>query len=378
MQTKILLFIQFISFYFIGNSIEQEQPCELLNTVKITNLLLDDYWLTATVLTSNVTYIHIAGGVISETGDYAFDPSSGQVSETNAHLLEEKYGGEFVSLSNIGYYIGGFVGGNPTDHVEKIDTIHYTFTSSTPMIYERSYFVAGVIGSTIVACGGLGNNFVCLDSCEIYSDGQWSNASYHLPTPSYGLSGSVSTDSIFYVVIGVNVYKLISNNFTFGGVVNYPAYFGGSVVFNNIIYVIGGYLQFQYLNNTATGLFSNKIQMFNLTTDTATTLNETLPVGLAKFAIATVNSRIYIFGGSSSSALATGGVYSICLDNVPPTTAPYNDVSATTTNAPSIDQRANLAGLLTFSLVVIALFCIVIMVLYFKNRGNQGRKREQI
>jgi len=141
--------------------------------------------------------------------------------------------------------------------------------------------------------------------------------------------------------------------------------------FNGIIYVIGGYLQFPDLNNTEGGVFSNKIQKFNIASGNSTTLNQTLPVGLANFAIASFNSRIYIFGGSNTSAVASSNVYSICLEKPPTTT------TTPTTPAPSIDQTATLAGLLTFSLVVIALFCIAIVIFYVKSRRQQRKQLEE-
>jgi hypothetical protein len=158
------------------------------------------------------------------------------------------------------YVIGGYAKGARTADVESDNPATDTWTAEAPLAVAKSLPAVGLLGSTIVAAGGLTNSGTSAGDNEGYSatKNSWSTLTAD-PTPwQAGCAASIS----------------------------------------GLLYFAGG----------TSGTLLSVNESFNATTDKWTTLTS-MPLAVVGPGSAEMNNLLYCFGGSNNGVLGQGTVY---------------------------------------------------------------------
>lgn len=196
---------------------------------------------------------------------FVFDPESATVSQLNGVSTRSAYGMMSAAIGNKVYLFGGYDGSGMSGYstaisVLDLETNTHTTLSETTKGYA-SFSGVGVVGTKVYLFGGTAGNYGNDNSIEVFdSETKTSRTcTTKLSNDSYNIGVGVVGDKIYL--------------------------FGGKMGRSS-----SGY---SYLDT---------IQVFDIETESITTLSVTLPVTLSSMSTSVVGSKIYLFGGYNGSS----------------------------------------------------------------------------
>ena len=207
------------------------------------------------------------------------------------------------------YAIGGYNGSSAVNTVEEYDPASDTWTTKASMPTARSVFSVGVIGNKIYAVGGWPGNISALEVYDPATDTWVTKAP--IPIGRQQIDGCAVVDGKLHLIGGKNdvltsyysdnyVYDTATDSWSSGVSLPFTRFGGAVAVLYNSIYYLGGApgsASDPYVPNVST---NNK---FDTTTSTWETKLSMLS-NRSAMAVATVNNKIYLFGGYDDSHTA--------------------------------------------------------------------------
>jgi uncharacterized repeat protein (TIGR03803 family) len=212
--------------------------------------------------------LYVMGGIIdaSETPQNiveAYNPATNTWS-TKSPMPTATDSMNAVVENNLIYVVGGYSNGARSALVQRYDPATDTWTAETSLMVAKSDAVLGLLGSSIVAAGGLEN------------------------------TGNPSGDNEAYAA-GSNTWKELKADPT-------PRNAGCGAAVSGQLYVTGGSTAGMSGNATAV------TESYNLSANSWTTLSPA-PQAVNIALPAVVNGQLFCFGGTSSGVLFQGNIY---------------------------------------------------------------------